>query len=192
MATIYWQRAVRRMVTLWVCVAKSRQMLTELTIFGTQKALASLLTPKFNLRISDLYNNGLIIVMLIITRPRQWLNGNVECCPSHPCSPTSSALGSHSRQSMGTTQWETCACSPRLVLSNHSMVPCAYSVVNKVTHLWYGARLLSLPSLNHPVFDWVLYTFTYTYLNSLPTNDGKCRHDLCELSISFWEFIWGF
>ncbi len=28
--------------------------------------------------------------------------------------------------------------------------------------------------------------------NSLPTNDGKCRHDLCELSISLWEFIWGF
>ncbi len=29
-------------------------------------------------------------------------------------------------------------------------------------------------------------------INSLPTNDGKCRHDLCELSISLWEFIWGF
>ncbi len=29
-------------------------------------------------------------------------------------------------------------------------------------------------------------------VNSLPTNDGKCRHDLCELSISLWEFIWGF
>ncbi len=28
--------------------------------------------------------------------------------------------------------------------------------------------------------------------NSLPTNDGKCRHGLCELSISLWEFIWGF
>ncbi len=29
------------------------------------------------------------------------------------------------------------------------------------------------------------------WVNSLPTNDGKCRHDLCELSISLWEFIWG-
>ncbi len=28
--------------------------------------------------------------------------------------------------------------------------------------------------------------------NSLPTNDGKCSHDLCELFISLWEFIWGF
>ncbi len=140
------------MATLWVCVAKSRQMLTELTIFGTQKALASLLTPKFNLRISDL--------------PRQCLNGNLKCCPSHLCSPTSSALGSHSRQSMGRTQWETCPCSPRLVLSNHSMVPCAYSVVNKVTHLWYSARLLSwsLHSLRHPVFEWVLYTCTYYFV----------------------------
>ncbi len=26
---------------------------------------------------------------------------------------------------------------------------------------------------------------------SLPTNDGKCHHDLCEISISLWEFIWG-
>ncbi len=24
-------------------------------------------------------------------------------------------------------------------------------------------------------------------VNSLPTNDGKCRHDFCELSISLWE-----
>ncbi len=33
---------------------------------------------------------------------------------------------------------------------------------------------------------------TEQLFNSLPTNDGKCRHDLCELSISLWEFIWGF
>ncbi len=32
----------------------------------------------------------------------------------------------------------------------------------------------------------------FCFFNSLPTNDGKCRHDLCELSISLWEFIWGF
>ncbi len=31
-----------------------------------------------------------------------------------------------------------------------------------------------------------------TLFNSLPTNDGNCRHDLYELSISLWEFIWGF
>ncbi len=37
-----------------------------------------------------------------------------------------------------------------------------------------------------------LYMPAVTCLNSLPTNDGKCRHDLCELSISLWEFIWGF
>ncbi len=29
-------------------------------------------------------------------------------------------------------------------------------------------------------------------LNPLPTNDAPMRHDLCELSISLWEFIWGF
>ncbi len=28
--------------------------------------------------------------------------------------------------------------------------------------------------------------------NPLPTNDAPMRHDLCELSISLWEFIWGF
>ncbi len=30
------------------------------------------------------------------------------------------------------------------------------------------------------------------HLNPLPTNDALMRHDLCELSISLWEFIWGF
>ncbi len=29
-------------------------------------------------------------------------------------------------------------------------------------------------------------------LNPLPTNDAPMRHDLSELSISLWEFIWGF
>ncbi len=29
-------------------------------------------------------------------------------------------------------------------------------------------------------------------LNPLPTNDAPMRHDLCELSISLWKFIWGF
>ncbi len=29
-------------------------------------------------------------------------------------------------------------------------------------------------------------------VNSLAPNNGKCHHDLCELSISLWEFIWGF
>ncbi len=28
-------------------------------------------------------------------------------------------------------------------------------------------------------------------INPLPTNDAPMRHDLCELSISLWEFIWG-
>ncbi len=28
-------------------------------------------------------------------------------------------------------------------------------------------------------------------INPLPTNDAPMRHDLCELSISIWEFIWG-
>ncbi len=28
-------------------------------------------------------------------------------------------------------------------------------------------------------------------VNPLPTNDAPMRHDLCELSISLWEFIWG-
>ncbi len=32
----------------------------------------------------------------------------------------------------------------------------------------------------------------FCFFNSLPTNDGKCRHDLCELSISLWDFVWGF
>ncbi len=27
--------------------------------------------------------------------------------------------------------------------------------------------------------------------NPLPTNDAPMRHDLSELSISLWEFIWG-
>ncbi len=31
----------------------------------------------------------------------------------------------------------------------------------------------------------------FCFFNSLPTYDGKCRHDLCELPISLWEFIWG-
>ncbi len=31
-----------------------------------------------------------------------------------------------------------------------------------------------------------------THINPLPTNDAPMRHDLCELSISLWEFIWGF
>ncbi len=35
--------------------------------------------------------------------------------------------------------------------------------------------------------DWHMWQ---QLINSLPTNDGKCRHDLCELSISLWEFIW--
>ncbi len=29
-------------------------------------------------------------------------------------------------------------------------------------------------------------------VNSLLLNDAIWRHDLCELSISLWEFIWGF
>ncbi len=29
-------------------------------------------------------------------------------------------------------------------------------------------------------------------INALPTNDAPMRHDLSELSISLWEFIWGF
>ncbi len=28
-------------------------------------------------------------------------------------------------------------------------------------------------------------------INPLPTNDAPMRHDLGELSISLWEFIWG-
>ncbi len=28
-------------------------------------------------------------------------------------------------------------------------------------------------------------------VNPLPTNDAPMRHDLSELSISLWEFIWG-
>ncbi len=28
-------------------------------------------------------------------------------------------------------------------------------------------------------------------VNPLPTNDAPMRHDLCELFISLWEFIWG-
>ncbi len=28
-------------------------------------------------------------------------------------------------------------------------------------------------------------------INPLPTNDAPMRHDLSELSISLWEFIWG-
>ncbi len=36
------------------------------------------------------------------------------------------------------------------------------------------------------------HSLSCDHINSLPTNDGKCRHDLCELSISLWEFIWGF
>ncbi len=31
----------------------------------------------------------------------------------------------------------------------------------------------------------------YLQINPLPTNDTPMRHDLCELSISLWEFIWG-
>ncbi len=31
-----------------------------------------------------------------------------------------------------------------------------------------------------------------TGVNPLPTNDAPMRHDLGELSISLWEFIWGF
>ncbi len=30
-----------------------------------------------------------------------------------------------------------------------------------------------------------------TSFNPLPTNDAPMRHDLCKLSISLWEFIWG-
>ncbi len=29
-------------------------------------------------------------------------------------------------------------------------------------------------------------------LPNVPTNDAPMRHDLCELSIWLWEFIWGF
>ncbi len=29
-------------------------------------------------------------------------------------------------------------------------------------------------------------------VNPLPTNDAPMRRDLCELSVSLWEFIWGF
>ncbi len=29
-------------------------------------------------------------------------------------------------------------------------------------------------------------------INPLPTNDAPICHDLCELSISLWEFVWGF
>ncbi len=33
-------------------------------------------------------------------------------------------------------------------------------------------------------------TIGYVYsVNPLPTNDAPMRHDLCELSISLWEFI---
>ncbi len=46
----------------------------------------------------------------------------------------------------------------------------------KVLHQWIGISLI----------------YWGFHINSLPTNDGKCRHDLCELSISLWEFIWVF
>ncbi len=36
----------------------------------------------------------------------------------------------------------------------------------------------------------VVYHFTEE-VNPLPTNVTPMRHDLCELSISLWEFIWG-
>ncbi len=32
---------------------------------------------------------------------------------------------------------------------------------------------------------------TVIRVNPLPTNDAPIRHDLCELSISLWEFIYG-
>ncbi len=40
----------------------------------------------------------------------------------------------------------------------------------------------------------VLYAVSYTVyrVNPLPTYDTLMRHDLCELSISLWEFILGF
>ncbi len=34
-------------------------------------------------------------------------------------------------------------------------------------------------------------TLASVMINPLPTNDALMRHDLCELSISLWEFIWG-
>ncbi len=57
-------------------------------------------------------------------------------------------------------------------------------------YLWYGQKFAARSCNN-----WSLGGgggVNSIDINSLPTNDGKCRHDLCELSISLWEFIWGF
>ncbi len=38
----------------------------------------------------------------------------------------------------------------------------------------------------------LIYTYDMAQaINPLPTNDAPMRHDLCELSISLWEFICG-
>ncbi len=36
-----------------------------------------------------------------------------------------------------------------------------------------------------------LFLSLQIFFNPLPTNDAPMRHDISELSISLWEFIWG-
>ncbi len=67
----------------------------------------------------------------------------------------------------------------------------------------YIQCMVALLSTENNGVHYILTTYWHCYqrgaseclvvlLNSLPTNDGKCRHDLCELSISLRKFIWGF
>ncbi len=64
---------------------------------------------------------------------------------------------------------------------NHSLEPVLYLIkiefLNSTkTWIWPNAYI---------------YAFSSERVNPLPTNDAPMRHDLCELSISLWEFIWG-
>ncbi len=48
--------------------------------------------------------------------------------------------------------------------------------------------LILLPRITYYIY--ITYQVA-AIINPLPTNDASMRHDLSELSISLWEFIWG-
>ncbi len=65
---------------------------------------------------------------------------------------------------------------------------------------WHSKQTTPTPTgLPNKLYGIITYAvdFLFSYvkrmkgLNPLPTNDAPMRHDLCELSISLWEFIWG-
>ncbi len=56
------------------------------------------------------------------------------------------------------------------------------------------ADLVYIPKILHDVcgFRTAVHELIIHIINSLLPNDAIWCHDLCKLSISLWEFIWGF